>query len=127
MTVLLLMGYVTYGQKANENSKSLTTSKQTNMKTYIIERHIPNAGQLTNEQLQEISKKSCAVLNTMGSQIEWDHSYVVGDKLFCVYRAANEELVREHGKKGDFPVNEVYQVAAIISPQSAKGEIQNMR
>jgi hypothetical protein len=109
MTVLLLMGYVTYGQKANENSKSLTTSKQTNMKTYIIERHIPNAGQLTNEQLQEISKKSCAVLNTMGSQIEWDHSYVVGDKLFCVYRAANEELVREHGKKGDFPVNEVYQ------------------
>ena len=60
----------------------------------------------------------------MGSQIEWDHSYVVDDKLYCVYRAMNEELVREHGKKGEFPVDQVYEVAAVFSPESAKGVIQ---
>ena len=124
MTVLLLTGYVTFAQKTTENSKSSTTSKQTSMKTYIIERDIPNAGQLTNAQLQEIAQKSSAVVKSMGPQIEWDHSYVVGDKLFCVYRAENEELVRAHGKKGNFPVNEVYEVAAVFSPESAKGVIQ---
>ncbi|HKR06367.1 MAG TPA: DUF4242 domain-containing protein [Bacteroidia bacterium] len=127
MAVLMLMGYVTYGQTATENSKSETTSKQTNMKTYLIERHIPNAGQLTNAQLQEIAIKSCDVVKSMGSQIEWDHSYVVGEKLYCVYRATSEEVVREHGKKGEFPVDEVYQVAAVFSPESAKGVIQNTR
>jgi hypothetical protein len=127
MTVLMLIGYVTYGQKADENLKSLTTSKQTNMKTYLIERHIPNAGQLTNAQLQEIAIKSCNVVKSMGSQIEWDHSYVVGEKLYCVYRATSEKVVREHGKKGDFPVDEIYQVAAVFSPESAKGVIQNTR
>ena len=127
MTVLMLIGYVTYGQQTNANSKSLTTSKQTNMKTYLIERHIPNAGQLTNAQLQDISQKSCNVLNTMGSKIQWDHSYVVGDKLYCVYRAENEALIKEHAKKGGFPVDEIYTVSSIISPESAKGVIQNMR
>jgi|SRR6185436_2984255 len=126
MTVLMLMGYVTYGQKTDANSKS-TTLKQTNMKTYLIERHIPNAGQLTNAQLQAIAIKSCDVVKSMGSQIEWDHSYVVGDKLFCVYRATSEEVVKEHGKKGEFPVNEIYEVAAVFSPESAKGVIQNTR
>ena len=127
MTVMMLIGYVTYGQKTDANSKQLTTSKQTNMKTYLIERHIPNAGKLTNAQLQEIAKKSCEVVKSMESQIEWDHSYVVGDKLYCVYRATSEEVVREHGKKGEFPVDEIYQVAAVFSPESAKGVIQNYR
>jgi hypothetical protein len=126
MTVLLLIGYVTYGQKTNEKSLS-TTSKQTKMNTYVIERNIPNAGKLTNAELQDIAQKSCNVVNTMGPQIEWDHSYVVGEKLFCVYRAISEEVVREHGKKGGFPVDNVYQVAAIFSPESAKGVIQNMK
>ena len=97
------------------------------MKTYLIERNIPNAGKLTNAQLQEIAIKSSDVVKSMGSQIEWDHSYVVGDKLFCVYRATSEEVIREHGKKGGFPVSEIYEVAAVFSPESAKGVIQNYR
>lgn len=125
MTVLMLIGYVTYAQKTD--SKLSTTSKQTKMKTYLIERHVPNAGQLTNAQLQEIAQKSCGVISAMGPQIEWDHSYVVGDKLYCVYRATSEDVIREHGKKGGFPVNEIYEVAAIFSPESAKGVIQNTR
>lgn len=125
MTVLMLIGYVTYGQQTNSNS--LTTKKQTKMNTYVIERNIPNAGELTNGQLQEIAQKSCGVVNAMGPQIEWDHSYVTGDKLFCIYRATSEDVVREHGKAGGFPVDNVYQVSAIFSPESAKGVIKNTK
>lgn len=94
------------------------------MKTYLIERHIPNAGQLTVAQLQAISQKSCSVLQQMGPQIQWDHSYVVGNKIYCVYRATSEELLKEHGLKGGFPVDTIYEVEAIISPESAKGNVQ---
>jgi len=91
------------------------------MKMYVIERDIPGAGKFTPEQLKSISQTSCSVLKEMGpQQIIWDHSYVTGDKIFCVYKAQNEELVREHGKKGGFPVTAVYEVKEVISPATAQ-------
>ena len=90
-----------------------------NKNMYVIEREIPGAGDLTAEELQGISQVSCGVLEEMGSDIEWLHSYVTGDKIYCVYLATNEELVREHAKKGGFPANSVAEVATIIDPATA--------
>lgn len=87
---------------------------------YVIERVIPGAGKLTAEQLKGISQTSCGVLQEMGPQIKWLHSYVTGDKVYCIYAAANEEMVREHARKGGFPANVVSEVATIISPETAK-------
>ena len=87
-----------------------------NMKQYLIEREIPGAGKLTAQQLKEISGVSCGVLSKMGTQIQWQHSYVAGDKIYCVYLAPNVEMVREHAKQGGFPANLVTEVSAVISP-----------
>lgn len=89
------------------------------MKTYVIEREIPNAGKLTPEELKGISQKSCAVLEEMGPDIEWQQSYVAGDKIYCIYKAQNENLVKEHAKKGGFPANSITEVSSIISPATA--------
>ena len=89
------------------------------MPKYVIEREIPGAGRLTPEQLQGISQKSCTVLNGLGPQIQWVHSYVTGDMIYCVYIAPNEELVREHARQGGFPANKVSEVKALISPTTA--------
>ena len=89
------------------------------MKTYVIEREIPGAGKLTAAELKAISQTSCSVLEEMGPQIEWIHSYVTGEKLFCVYKAENEDLIREHAKKGGFPVNRISELGTMISPATA--------
>ena len=89
------------------------------MKTYLIERDIPGAGKLTPEQLKAISQKSCSVIKEMGPKIEWVQSYVTGDKIFCVYKAQNEELIREHAKKGGFPANKIMEIHTGISPATA--------
>jgi hypothetical protein len=89
------------------------------MKTYVIEREIPNAGKLTSEQLKAISQTSCGVLKEMGPKIEWLHSYVTGNKIYCVYKAENEELIKEHAQKGGFPANFINEVANIITPATA--------
>lgn len=86
------------------------------MKRYLIEREIPGAGSLTAVQLKEISGASCAVLSQMGTQIQWKHSYVAGDKIYCVYIAPNEELIRDHAAKGGFPANLITEISAIIDP-----------
>jgi hypothetical protein len=91
------------------------------MPKYVIEREIPGAGKLTPEQIQGISQKSCSVLSKMGSQIQWLHSYVTDDKIYCVYIAPNEEMVREHAKQGGFPANRVSAVRRMIDPTSAEG------
>ena len=96
------------------------TPKTTKMNTYVIERDIPGAGQFSAEKLKAISQTSCTVLKEMGPSIEWLQSYVTGDKIFCVYKAENIELIKEHGKKGGFPVTAIYQVNDIISPATAK-------
>ncbi|MCE3076838.1 DUF4242 domain-containing protein [Chryseobacterium gwangjuense] len=90
------------------------------MPKYVIEREIPGAGQLTAEQLKGISQTSCGVLSKMGSQIQWLQSYVTGDKVYCVYIAPNEEMVREHARQGGFPANSVNEVATIIDPTTAE-------
>lgn len=90
------------------------------MPKYLIEREIPGAGKLSQEQLTAIAQTSCGVLNEMGPQIQWVHSYVTTDKIFCVYIAPNEEMIREHASKGGFPANNVTEVSAIIDPTTAE-------
>ena len=90
------------------------------MPKYLIEREIPGAGNLTPQELQGVSQKSCAVLQSMGPQIQWVQSYVTGDKIYCVYIAPNEEMVREHARQGGFPANRVSQISAIIDPATAE-------
>ena len=118
-TVLLIATLLITVCASAQNTDSKTT-KPTVMKTYLIERDIPNAGKLTPEQLKAISQKSCSVLKDMGPQIEWIQSYVTGDKIYCVYKAENEELIREHAKKGGFPANVITEIATTISPATAK-------
>jgi hypothetical protein len=91
------------------------------MKTYLIERDIPGAAAFDQATLQAISQKSCSVLNTMGPVIEWVHSYVAGDKIFCVYRAENTDLLRTHAEQGGFPITNITEVAQVISPATAAG------
>lgn len=90
------------------------------MPKYVIEREIPGAGALSAQQLQGISQKSCSVLGKLGPQIQWLHSYVTGDKIYCVYIAPNEALVREHATQGGFPANRVSEVKTIIDPTTAE-------
>jgi len=89
------------------------------MPQYVIERTLPGAGDLSQDQLRAISQKSCGVLAEMGPAISWDHSYVTGDKIYCVYHADNADLVREHAKQGGFPADSVAEVKTIISPATA--------
>ena len=89
------------------------------MPKYVIERDIPKAGDLTQQQIQAISQKSCSVLQNLGSQIQWVHIYVTDDKIYCVYIAPNEEMVKEHAKQGGFPANRVSEVKRMIDPTSA--------
>ncbi len=90
------------------------------MPKFVIEREIPGAGKFTAEQLKGISQTSCGVLSKMGPQIQWVHSYVTGDKIYCIYNAPNEEMVREHAQQGGFPANAVNRVSAIIDPTTAE-------
>jgi hypothetical protein len=90
------------------------------MPRYVIERELPGVGDLSDEQLQEISKTSCGVLNVLGPQIQWVESFVTGDRIYCVYIAPNEELIREHGRQGGFPVTRVSEVRAVIDPTTAE-------
>jgi uncharacterized protein DUF4242 len=90
------------------------------MPKYVIEREIPGAGKLSREQLQAISQKSCAVLNNLGPRIQWVESYVMDDKIYCVYIAPNEELIREHARQGGFPANRISEVRTVIDPTTAE-------
>ena len=90
------------------------------MPKYVIEREIPDAGKLSVEQLQAISQKSCGVLKDLGPQIQWVESYVTDDKVYCVYIAPNEEMVREHAKQGGFPANRISEVKKVIDPTTAE-------
>jgi len=91
------------------------------MPKYVIERVVPGAGKMTPEELKALSLRSCNVLNRMGPQIQWIHSYVTENKLYCVYVAPNEEMVREHARIGGFPATLVSVVKAIIDPTTSEG------
>ncbi len=90
------------------------------MPKYVIEREIPGAGKLSAQELQGISQKSCGVLQKLGPQIQWLESYVTPDKIYCVYIAPNEELVREHARQGGFPANRVSEIKRMIDPTTAE-------
>jgi hypothetical protein len=90
------------------------------MPKYIIEREIPGAGKLSAVDLQGISAKSCSVLSNLGPAIQWVQSYVTDDKIYCVYIAPNEAMVREHAKQGGFPANKVSEVREVIDPTTAE-------
>lgn len=90
------------------------------MPKFIIEREIPGAGQFTPADLKAISQKSCGVLSSMGPSIQWIHSYVVDDKIYCVYHAPDEATVRRHAEIGEFPANVVARVRAVIDPATAE-------
>jgi len=119
LVIVLFTGMVANAQTTSVKDSS-SNSNPSKMKTYLIERDIPNAGKLTPEQLKAISQKSCSVLQHMGPQIQWIQSYVTGDKIFCVYKAENEDLIREHAKEGGFPANVITEIATTISPATAK-------
>ena len=91
------------------------------MPKFLIEREIPGAGKLSADELHAISQKSCVVLNSMGPQIQWVQSYVTDDKIYCVYIAPNEEMVREHAAQGGFPANRISEIRTVIDPTTAEG------
>jgi hypothetical protein len=120
LVVLMLITTTVFAQNGstskNKTQKSMATK---NMSTYVIEREIPDAGKLNAEQLQGISQKSCSVLKELGPDIEWVQSYVAGNKIYCIYRAENEAILRTHAEKGGFPINSVSKLSTIISPATA--------
>jgi hypothetical protein len=93
------------------------------MPKFVIERTIPGAGNLSTEQLQAISQKSCGVLQNLGPQIQWVQSFVTNDKITCVYIAPNADIIREHARLGGFPADSVQEVRAIIDPTTAEAPL----
>ena len=90
------------------------------MPKYVIEREIPGAGQLTPKELHGVADTSCQVLKRLGTDIQWLHSYVTNDKVYCVYIAPSEELIREHAKLGKFPANSISEISSIIDPTTSE-------
>ena len=117
LAVLLTMGATTSafaaGAKKHAHAKPV-------MHTYIIERTIPNAGDLTPQQLHDISAKSNAIIKDMGPDIKWVDSYVTQNKIYCIYKATSPELILEHAKKGGFPADHINQIDRMISPKTGR-------
>ena len=127
--IVLTLGTITsFSQNAKATNtkpeKSMTTK---NMNTYVIEREIPNAGNLSAGELQGISQKSCSVIQELGTGIEWVHSYVTDNKIFCIYRAENEQILRTHAMKGGFPINSVHLLSTMISPATATATLAEIK
>jgi hypothetical protein len=91
------------------------------MPKFVIERDLPGAGKLSAEKLREISKKSTSVLEGLGPQIQWVQSYVTDDKIYCVYIAPNDEMIREHARRGGFPAGRISEIHTMIDPTTAEG------
>jgi Protein of unknown function (DUF4242) len=90
------------------------------MPKYVIERELPGAGKLSSQELQSISQTSCEVLRDLGSEIQWVQSFVTDDKIYCIYIARDEEIVRKHAQKGGFPANQISEVRSVIDPTTAE-------
>ena len=95
------------------------------MPRFVIEREIAGAGNLSAQDLQAISQRSCSVLNQMGPQIQWVQSYVTADKIYCVYIAPNEEMIREHARKGGFPADSISEVKSMIDPVTSEDVVHS--
>jgi hypothetical protein len=96
------------------------------MPKFLIEREISGAGNLSPEELQGVSQKSCDVLKKMGPEIQWVQSYVTGDKVYCVYIAPNEEMIRDHASQGGFPANRISEIKGVIDPTTAEAKSQSV-
>ena len=90
------------------------------MPKYVIEREIPGAGNLSPQELQAVSQKSCTVLQNLGPQIQWVQSYVTGDKIYCIYIAPSEDMIRAHAQQGGFPANKISEIRTVIDPTTAE-------
>jgi hypothetical protein len=90
------------------------------MPKYVIERDLPGAGDLSPAQLQGVAQKSCGVLKNLGPEIQWVHSYVTQDKIYCIYIAPDEKMVREHANQGGFPANRISEVMSVIDPTTSE-------
>jgi hypothetical protein len=108
------------GDSASTAATRRNAPEEMSMPQYVIERELAGAGKLTPAELQAISATSCGVLRDLGPSVQWVHSYVTDDKIYCVYNAASEALVREHARLGGFPANSVAQVRTVISPITAE-------
>ena len=117
IAILLFTAFSATAQTSSATDKK--ANSPTELKTFVIEREIPAAGKLTPDQLKSVSQTSCTVLKEMGPKIQWVHSYVTGNKIYCIYKAENEELIKEHAKKGGFPANSIVEVSSVISPATA--------
>ena len=117
-SLLCIMLFFAFTGAMAQNSPD--TKKEPVLKTYLIERDIPGAGSLTPVELKGISQKSCTVIKEIGPQIVWLQSYVAGNKIYCVYKAENEELLRTHAKKGGFPITTITEINNTISPATAE-------
>ena len=95
------------------------------MPKYVIEREIPGAGNLSPQELQGISQKSCNVLQNLGPQIQWVQSYVTGDKVYCIYIAPSEDMIRAHAQQGGFPANRISEIKTVIDPTTAEAKQQS--
>jgi hypothetical protein len=111
------MTFASFGTASAQ--KSARSKTEPVLKTYLIERDIPGAGNLTPADLKGISQKSCSVLKEMGNGIQWVQSYVTGNKVYCVYKAESESLLKEHASKGGFPITSIMEIGSTISPATA--------
>lgn len=127
LLVILIISSAAFAQTATTKNKKQKSMKSKNLTTYVIERQIPDAGKLNAEQLQGISQKSCSVLTELGPDIEWVHSYVTDNKIFCIYKAENEEILRTHAEKGGFPINSINKVSTVISPATATAALADIK
>jgi hypothetical protein len=107
--------------QASQHSSTDRKWKGKAMPKYVIEREIPGAGKLSAQELHAISEKSCAVLRGLGPEIQWVQSFVTDDKVYCVYIAPNEQMVRKHAQEGGFPANRISEVRSVIDPTTAEG------
>ena len=126
-TFLMLTGTVAFSQNteiAEANIKDYSVKKHSMKKdaklnTYVIERDMPGAGDLTAAQLKDVSQLSNSVIKEQGPEIKWLHSYVTVDKIYCVYKAVDKEILKEHAEKAGFPINSISKLATVISPETA--------
>lgn len=116
----LAQGFSQNQSKVNAKMNQTQNQKEKEMKTYLIEREIPDAGKLSPEQLKGISQKSNAIVAEMGPGIEWVHSYVTDNKVYCVYRAEDKSLLKQHAEQGGFPINHISELSRMIDPSTAK-------
>jgi hypothetical protein len=125
--IIALGSTLAFSQTESTKTKQFKKMETNTMNTYVIEREIPNAGQFNAQELQGISQKSCSVLKELGPEIEWVESFVTDNKIFCIYRAENEEILRTHAMKGGFPINKINLLSTKISPATATASLVDIK